>query len=95
MTESLSESELDHLRRKLKFRAWHRGIKEMDLILGNFADTALAAMGEAELLEFSELLEVNDRDLIQWFTGEVEPPLKWKTEQFEKIKRNQVFVENT
>jgi antitoxin CptB len=85
----MNDTELDHLRRKLRFRAWHRGIKEMDLILGHFADAALEGMGDAELDEFSALLEVNDRDLIQWFTGESETPVEWRTELFEKIKRNQ------
>jgi antitoxin CptB len=88
----LSESELDRLRRKLRFRAWHRGIKEMDLILGHFADVALEGMGEVELVEFSALLEVNDRDLIQWFTGESETPIEWRTDLFEKIEQNRFFA---
>jgi antitoxin CptB len=92
MTHALSETQLDHLRRKLRFRAWHRGIKEMDLILGNFADAALDGMGGAELLEFSDLLEVNDRDLIKWFTGESEAPVEWRTGLFDKIKRNQIVM---
>jgi antitoxin CptB len=92
MTEPLSSAELDHLRRKLRFRAWHRGIKEMDLILGHFADAALEGMRDAELVEFSALLEVNDRDLIQWFTGESETPVEWRTELFEKITKNQMLT---
>jgi antitoxin CptB len=88
----MNDTKLDHLRRKLRFRAWHRGIKEMDLILGNFADAALEGMGEAELVEFSALLEVNDRDLIQWFTGESETPVEWRTELFVKITKNQMLT---
>jgi antitoxin CptB len=88
MADNLSKTELDHLRRKLKFRAWHRGIKEMDLILGHFADAALEGMEEAELLEFSGLLEVNDRDLIKWFTGESEPPVERRTALVDKIMKN-------
>jgi antitoxin CptB len=89
----MTETELDHLRRKLKFRAWHRGIKEMDLILGHFADAALAEMGEVELVEFSALLEVNDRDLIKWFTGESEVPGEWQNKIFNKIKQYQWITE--
>jgi antitoxin CptB len=92
MTTKLAEAELDHLRRKLKFRAWHRGIKEMDLILGHFADAALEGMEEAELLKFSGLLEVNDRDLIKWFTGESEIPAAWQIPLVEKIMRNWLSV---
>jgi antitoxin CptB len=94
VTNTLSETELDHLRRKLKFRAWHRGIKEMDLILGHFADVALETMVEPELLEFSALLEVDDRDLIKWFTGESQTPVEWQTTLFEKIIQNQLFTDS-
>jgi antitoxin CptB len=52
---------LDIRRKKLRFRAWHRGMKEMDIILGNFADTHLAGFGEAELARFEELLQIPDQ----------------------------------
>jgi antitoxin CptB len=88
----LPSAELDFTRRKLKFRAWHRGIKEMDLILGHFADRELEGLSEAELSEFGALLKIDDRDLIQWFTGEVETPAEWRTPLIEKIKLNQLDV---
>ncbi len=86
----LSSAELDLTRRKLKFRAWHRGIKELDLILGHFADRELEGLSEAELSEFGALLKIDDRDLIQWFTGEVETPQEWHTPLIGKIKQNQL-----
>jgi antitoxin CptB len=43
---------LDARRRKLLFRSWHRGMREMDLIMGRFADSALAVLSDAELAEF-------------------------------------------
>jgi antitoxin CptB len=85
-----SDTELDQLRRKLKFRASHRGIKEMDLILGHFANQAVDSMGSEELAEFGALLELHDRDLMQWFTGEVETPVERRTDLFLKIKQNQL-----
>lgn len=78
---------LDPVRKKLLFRAWHRGIREMDLILGRFADLNIASMSAAELDEFGRLLEVNDRDLVQWFTGETATPDQWKTVLFNKISQ--------
>lgn len=84
------EAELDQLRRKLKFRASHRGIKEMDLILGHYAELAVDSMEPAELAEFGALLELHDRDLMQWFTGEVETPKEQRTALFLKIKQNQL-----
>ena len=85
-----TDTELDQLRRKLKFRASHRGIKEMDLILGHFAECAVDSMELAELADFGALLELHDRDLMQWFTGEVETPSDQQTALFFKIKQNQL-----
>ena len=83
----LSSDGLEPLRKKLLFRAWHRGIREMDLILGRFADAHIGGMAAKEIEEFAFLLEVFDRDLIQWFTDEVETPSEWHTALFRKIKQ--------
>jgi antitoxin CptB len=75
MTGTARSSEgLDVRRRKLLFRAWHRGIREMDLIMGRFADSAINELAEAELAEFERLLELQDRLVLAWITGE-EPVL--------------------
>lgn len=71
---TISSANLDPRRRKLLFRAWHRGIKEMDLILGGYADANIGAMEDHDLDEFEMMLETNDRDLLKWFTNEVEVP---------------------
>jgi antitoxin CptB len=60
--------------RKLKYRAWHRGFSEADLILGPFADSCLEALDEAELDAFERLLEAPDHDLYAWIIGQAEPP---------------------
>lgn len=64
-----SSDGLDPRRRKLLFRSWHRGIREMDLILGGFADAEIHALTQAELDEYEELLELQDADLLSWVTG--------------------------
>ena len=51
----MSSEGLDARRRRLLFRCWHRGIREMDLVLGRFADGQLATLSEAELGEFEAL----------------------------------------
>ena len=61
-------------RKRLAMRSWRRGTKEMDLILGPFADARLAAMGEADLALYDALLQENDQDLYPWITGAVPPP---------------------
>jgi antitoxin CptB len=65
---------LDPRRRKLKFRSWHRGIREMDLILGSFADAEIHALTDAELDQYEELLEIQDADLLSWVTAEQPVP---------------------
>ena len=65
--------ELEIKRKRLKMRSMRRGIKEMDLILKNFADVNLNLMSELELENFENLLLENDQDLYQWSTGQIDP----------------------
>jgi antitoxin CptB len=76
MTGTTRSSEgLDPRRRKLLFRSWHRGMREMDLIMGGFADARIASLGENELAELERLIEVPDPDLLAWIIGDaVVPP---------------------
>ena len=53
----LSSAGLDVRRRRVLFRAWRRGLREMDLVMGRFADVNLPGMDEADLSEFERLLE--------------------------------------
>ncbi len=65
---------LDTRRKRLRYRCWHRGIKELDLLLGGFADRELAAMSAAEMDRFEALLEVPEPEIYAWFTGQAAPP---------------------
>lgn len=62
------------LRKRLLFRSWHRGTREMDLILGRFAERHLAAMDRDRLDGYERLLENNDPDIYNWITGREPPP---------------------
>lgn len=64
-----SSSGLDARRRKLLFRSWHRGMREMDLILGAFADARIDALTDAELDQYERLLDISDTVLLPWATG--------------------------
>ena len=55
-------------------RSWRRGTKEMDLVLGPYADAQLSAMTEAELDAYDSLLEEADQDLMAWMLGQKAPP---------------------
>ena len=65
---------LDIMRKRLNWRANHRGIKEMDLLVGGFASQRLPNMLKAELHEFTEILEIPDQDLLSWVTAQTEIP---------------------
>ena len=56
--------------KRLKFRSWHRGMQEMDLLLGRFADAWLETLSDSELDLYEILLEQADQDLYAWVTGE-------------------------
>lgn len=73
MVERRMESADERLKR-LKIRAWRRGTREMDLILGAFADRELAAMTAAELDLFEQVLAENDHDLYGWISGAAAGP---------------------
>ena len=59
---------------RVRFRAWRRGFREADLILGPFADSHASAMTEAELSQFEDLLDQSDHDLYAWIVGSQVPP---------------------
>ena len=66
MDDNSQQTEM--MRKRLLWRAMHRGIKEMDLIVGGFAQARLSDMADAELAEFEKLLELPDQDLLAWVT---------------------------
>jgi antitoxin CptB len=72
-------------RKRLKFRAWHRGMKEVDLILGPFADAHADNLDEGRLDEFEQLLTVPDNDLFDWFSERRSPPERHRTKLYEQI----------
>ncbi|WP_233092598.1 MULTISPECIES: succinate dehydrogenase assembly factor 2 [Paracoccaceae] len=60
--------------RRMRMRSWRRGIKEMDLVFGPFADAGLAGLTAEELDLYDRLLSENDQDLLTWVLGTVPAP---------------------
>ena len=81
-----SSDGLDVRRRKLLFRSWHRGMREMDLIMGRFADHAILSLDDGELAELERLIDVPDRDLLAWVTGEIEVPPGFDSALFRRLR---------
>ena len=64
----------ENRRNKLKFRAWRRGFREMDLLIGSFADATLGSLDAAGLDEFERLLNVPDWEVYAWLIGHEQVP---------------------
>jgi antitoxin CptB len=80
-------SDMEIRRRRLRFRAWHRGIREMDLLMGAFADATIATLDDADLRCFEELMELPDQNVFAWLTGQAPVPPDHDTSLFRKLKR--------
>lgn len=71
----MNDDPLPHRRKRLKFRSWHRGTREADLLLGSFADAHLDGFDAGQLDRYEALLETPDPDLYNWITArEPVPP---------------------
>ena len=81
-----SSGGLDDRRKRLLFRCWHRGTREMDLILGRFADAEIAGLSDDELAQFEHLIEVPDPDLYAALTGDMRLPAEYQGMLFDRIK---------
>ena len=68
---------LERRRKRLAFRAWHRGMKELDLLIGGFADRHLAELNPAQLDLFEALLDVPEPLMYGWLMGQDRPPAEF------------------
>src|SRR5262245_61455322 len=86
MTGTMRSSKgLDARRRKLLFRSWHRGMREIDLILGTFADAEIGDLTESEIEQYERLLDIPDTELLPWIMGERPIPESERTDTFLRI----------
>lgn len=77
---------LDERRRRLLFRSWRRGTREMDLIMGRFAEAVIADLSDAEVDEFERLSQAPDPDLYAWLTGASDVPAAWDGAVFRRLR---------
>jgi antitoxin CptB len=80
-----TSADLDPRRRKILFRAWHRGLREMDLVFGQFADNELADLADSDLDELEAIMSEEDNDLVKWILGERDVPTHFRTPLFARI----------
>ncbi len=82
----LSSAGLDERRRRALFRARRRGMREMDLVMGQFADRDLSTMDESELAEFERLLDVADPQILAWIVGDEPTPAAYDTPLLHRLR---------
>jgi antitoxin CptB len=80
-----TSADLDPRRRRILYRCWHRGIREMDLVFGTFAETEIAGLTPEELDEFEAIMAEDDHDLHAWITGAQALPQELNTPLFARI----------
>src|SRR5450631_1023895 len=85
----ISSDGLDPRRRRLLFRSWHRGIREMDLVYGRFADAQIAVLSDAELDVYERLLELPDQQVFEWVSGAQPLPADYDTPLFHRLREFQ------
>ena len=86
MTER-SSGGLDERRRKLLFRAWRRGVRETDLIVGRFADAHIDRFDDNDLDDFERLIEASNAELYAWVSGAETIPAHYDTAVLAKLRR--------
>ena len=81
-------------RKRLVFRACHRGIREMDILLGGYAKRRIAGLGEAELDRFEALLDEPDQLLLAWLTGQAPAPDHLDLAMLDAIRRDAMLAQD-
>jgi antitoxin CptB len=71
---ALAANSQEARRKKLRFRSWHRGMREMDFVLGRFADAEIDGLTGDELDQYERLLDIPDAEFLQFVTGESPVP---------------------
>ncbi len=73
--------------KRLRFRAWHRGVKEADLMIGGFFDAHGAGWSDDEIVWFENFLEEQDVDIMAWAMGTADVPSRWQGPMMDQLKQ--------
>jgi antitoxin CptB len=77
---------LDQRRRRLRYRLWHRGTREMDLIMGRFVDAMIGELADTDIGDLERLAEVPDPELYAWFSGAEPVPAAYDMGVFRRLR---------
>ena len=82
----MTADDLDTRRRAIRIRAWRRGMREMDILIGGFVDARLATLGESDIADLERLMDVEDQKAFSWLCGTEEPEAGYDTPVFRQLK---------
>jgi len=86
------EIDLENRKRRLLFRAWHRGIKELDLIFGNFIEANVQTFNHDECSWFESLFEEQDHEILKWVTDDIDVPERFQGEMMDRLQKLDFMV---
>lgn len=92
MNDNETVEEIGNKRKRLIFRSWHRGTRELDLLMGTFADQYVPDFSEEELAHYDEILLHSDPDIYNWITGQEEAPANFMNPVLAKLLRHKFMV---
>ncbi len=72
--------------KRLRFRAWHRGVREADLLIGGYFDHHHQGWSDAEIQWFENLLEEQDVDIMAWALGTAAVPARWQGAMMQRLQ---------
>lgn len=72
-----SSAGLDERRKRILYRAWHRGTREMDYVLGRYANHVIADLSDEQLDQFEHLMQAPDPAMYKWLSGSTDVPANW------------------
>lgn len=87
MAEDIARAELTTRLNRIRFRAWRRGFREADMILGPFSEQVAPQLGEADLALFEALLDQDDHALYGWIKDAASTPPEWEGPLMDRIRR--------
>jgi antitoxin CptB len=83
----MTSSPHDERIRRLQFRAWHRGTREADYMIGCFFDRFHAAWSEAEIAWFEALIDEEDHDILAWALGSEPAPERYAGDLMSQMRK--------
>ena len=82
----MTDTDMQHRRKRLVYRANYRGFKEADLILGGFAKAHMDGLTDAEVVQFEDLLDAKDHDIYAWIMQTLPVPANYDTAVLERLR---------